>query len=140
MSAVIVMLSLYLADVKSRPPEPPVQGVTADDFARAAPAHKIAMLDARKWVDPHDLRVLEARDLLDRVDRLYAENAAKIVEVTALFWREIRAKKHEATASEILKGSLEWREPGYFKGGKREFTEYAVLYATLREEGLAHEK
>jgi hypothetical protein len=139
MSAAIVMVALLLADLESRPPEPPVRDVTTEDFAQA-PAHKIAMLDARKCIAPHDLRVLEARDLLDRVDRLYADNAARIVEATELFWREIRSKKFEATATEILKGSLEWREPADFKGGKCEFAEYVVLYATLREEGLSHEK
>jgi hypothetical protein len=78
-SAAIVIVSLFVADVKSRRPEPPVRGVTAEDFAWAAPAHRIAMLDARKWIDPLDLRVLEARDLLDRVDRRYVESAARIV-------------------------------------------------------------
>lgn len=140
MIATLLILSATLSDAKPRPSEPPVPGVTAESFARAAPEHRIAMLDARKWVDPRDLSVLQARDLLGRVDRLYAEDVATIARLIELFWREIRSKKREASATEILSGALEWQEPGDFQDGKGDFAEYVVLYATLREESFSHEK
>src|SRR4051812_22218284 len=104
MIAAILLVAILPSDAEPKPPEPPVPGVTGEVFARAATEHKIAMLDALKWVDPRDQRVVQARDLLKRLDSMYAEDATKIVELTALFWREIRSMKHKARATEILKG------------------------------------
>ena len=54
-----------------------------------SPQEKIAMLEARRWVPESDESVAEARTLLGKVDRLYVEDATKIVALVELFWRHI---------------------------------------------------
>jgi len=93
------------------PPEVPPPDRVAELFARAAPEHKLAMLEARRWVPTADLGVSRARALLARVDTLYAEDAPRIVEVVELFWRAIRAEGQEASPLEMLEGATTWRDP-----------------------------
>src|SRR3954471_18485124 len=131
MARVVLMLAILGAPADGRR-EPPQPDRTAELFARASPEHKLAMLEAMWAIPPADLRVARARALLVRVDALYAEDAPRIVELTELFWREIRSEGQEASAFEILEGAAAWREPAYLKEGRREFEEFVVCYATLR--------
>src|SRR5436190_18614108 len=112
MMRVVLTLAVLGAPVTGRS-DPPAPEVTAEQYAQARPEHKVALMDARRWVPATDPRVARARTLLTRVDALYVENAARIVELTELFWREIRSEGHEASATEILEGATAWRDPPY---------------------------
>ena len=52
-----------------------------------------------------------------------------------LSWRAIRAEGQEASASKILEGATAWREPAYFKDGRREFEQFIAIYAAARVGG-----
>ena len=72
----------------------------AETFAKATPEHKVAMMDALKWVHPRGVDVHQARDLLGRLDKLYAEDAAEIIsdqeasEEARPILRDVRVLEH----------------------------------------------
>jgi hypothetical protein len=97
MTRVLLLLAVLGAPVATWR-EPAAPDRMAELFARASPEHKVAMLEQRRWIPATDLRVAQARDLLGRVDALYAEDARRIVELTELFWREIRSEGGDGMA------------------------------------------
>src|SRR3954462_7895722 len=86
------------------PPETPSPDRIAELFAKASPEHKIAMLEAPRWVPETDECVAEARTLRGKVDRLQVEDAAGITALLELIWRAIRAEAQEASTFKILEG------------------------------------
>jgi hypothetical protein len=140
----LILLSPAALATTENPPEPPPDKV-AEAFAKASPEHKLAMLEARRWLPESDESVAEARTLLGKVDRLYVEDSEKITSLVELFWRYLRSEGQEASAFKILEGATAWREPGYFKDGRREFEEFIAVYAAVRigregRPGLEHEE
>src|SRR3954465_10383616 len=93
-----ILLLLAALGAPEGPRQAPPPDRTAELFAKASPEHKLAMLEAQRWVSSTDPGVLLARALLVRVDALYAEDAPRIVELTELFWREIRSGGQETSA------------------------------------------
>src|SRR5262245_15397067 len=80
-----ILILLTVLAATADPSEPPSPDRIPEAFAKASPEHKIAMLEARRWLPESDASVAEARTLLGKVDRLYVEDAARIASLVELF-------------------------------------------------------
>lgn len=135
MSTILVVLAgLMLGSNSFGPVQEPPSG---EGFSEASPERRIAMLDARAWINVLDPRVTRARTILDRVSELYFDDEERIVDLTEQYWREIRERGQRVSATEILEGAAAYGEAAP-EGRRRRFSRALFLYARARENGLSH--
>jgi hypothetical protein len=135
MTATVAILALLAVGSKSElalgvPP-------SAEEVEAVSPERRVAMMDARAWVSELDPRVMRARVLLERLDRLYPDDLDQMVVVTERSWRASRENGHRITATEILEGAIAWAEaqPSAFR---RRFSRAVSFYALARDDGMSH--
>lgn len=112
----------------------------AEAMRRTEPATWLAMLDANQVLDDGSPEAAALWPLLDRADRLYAEDRLAIAGLVIRMVMLLRRGGQVATARDFLQGSLEWAPPAYFARGRPvKFAEYFQLYGTFRSENTTHQ-
>ena len=106
---------------------------------RTTPATWIAMLDAGRVLDDGDSEAVAVRSILDRVEKLYEDDAGTIANLVIRMVLKLRRKQQTVMGREFLEGSLEWASTDYFTNGQSvRFAEYFQLYETYRVQNDSH--
>ncbi len=99
--------------------------------------HKLATIDAGRFVSPDDITVARFRSLLNQLSSSYVENKTQISDMSVTAQKLLRDDGIQEKILNIMEG-MNSLFSGKYQNLK--YAEYAAAYVTLRSKGNTHQQ